>query len=260
MCVLFIAWQMHPDYPLIIAANRDEYFERSTAPLAPWADEPLLAGRDLAAGGTWFGLGQGGQVAGLTNIRRPDLIQPHKRSRGELVVRYLAGIEESAFQTWLSIEAQHYNPFNLLFGSLNQLWTFNSLSRQIEPLQAGFHSISNGALDDIWPKMARGTQAMQRHITSDEHLTAASLLDLLRDTELAPYEQLPQTGVAAEYEYLLSSIFISPATFPQGLYGTRSSTVLMYSHTHYQLIEQSYNEQGKVIHSIQFTNPISSII
>ena len=260
MCVLFIAWQVHPDYPLIIAANRDEYFERSTAPLAHWQEQPIVAGRDLAAGGTWFGVGKQGRVAGLTNVRRPDLIQPHKRSRGELVVQYLSGLEVGAFDTWLIDNAQHYNPFNLLMGSSQQLWTFNSLSARIEPLPAGFHSISNGALDDIWPKMARGTKALQAYIETTPQLAPEPLLALLHDPQTAPYDQLPQTGVPVEYEYLLSSIFIPATPFPQGLYGTRSSSVLLYSHTHYQLIEQTYNEQGKVTHYKQLTGAISSIM
>ncbi|WP_020561085.1 NRDE family protein [Thiofilum flexile] len=258
MCVLFIAWKAHPDYPLIIAANRDEYFERNTASLAPWTDQPIIAGRDLAAGGTWLGLTTKGHIAGLTNIRRPDLTQLHKRSRGELVVNYLLATED--FPSWLIDHAQDYNPFNLLFGSAQQLWTFDSVRSKIAPMPPGFHSISNGALDDIWPKMARGTQALQAYIQAHAQLEPEPLLALLQDSTPAPYERLPQTGIPLKYEHRLSSIFIPAANFPQGQYGTRSSSVLLYSPTHYQFIEQSYNEHGNVIHYEHLRGLISSII
>lgn len=261
MCVLFIAWQVHPNYPLVIAANRDEYFARSTAALDQWSEVPIIAGRDLGAGGTWFGVGQSGRIAGLTNIRRPDLIQAHKKSRGELTVNYLNGqFTDTEFQQWLLNAAENYNPFNLLWGTQEQLWTFNSLKDEIEPLTAGFHSISNGALDDIWPKMARGTLALKNYINNTKELDTLELLELLRDSTRASVEQLPQTGIPAQYEYLLSSIFIPAAPFPQGLYGTRSSTVLLGTPTQWAMTEQTVNEAGAITNYKQLNQTISSII
>ncbi|MEN9432674.1 MAG: hypothetical protein RLZZ422_263 [Pseudomonadota bacterium] len=261
MCVLFIAWQVHPDYPLVIAANRDEYFARSTAPLSQWRELPIAAGRDLEAGGTWFGMSTSGRIAGVTNVRRPDLVKPHQSSRGELPVKYLADtLTDAAFQTWLSTHHQHYNPFNLLFGTVNQLWVFNSLSTRIEPLTQGFYSISNGVLEDIWPKMARGTQALTNYIKNIKSLDTEELMELLHDSTRAPIEQLPNTGVASSLEYWLSSIFIPPAAFPNGLYGTRSSTVLLCGKSAFQAIEYTYNSDGLVTNSAQLSITIPTIL
>lgn len=250
MCILFVAWQMHPDYPLVIVANRDEYFARPTTALAPWSNTShhttLIAGKDLQAGGTWLGANVQGQFAALTNIRCPALIRADAKSRGAIVTRYLEegkGFDE-VFTAWLQRSYPDYNPFNLLWGDANALWVFNSVQAQIKPLGAGFHSISNGALDARWPKMLRGTQALRTYLEQHADLNPLALLALMQDETQAPTTQLPDTGIALEYEQVLSSIFIAPTHFPSGWYGTRSTTVVLQTLQKLSLWEQSYTVEG----------------
>ncbi|MCL1049775.1 NRDE family protein [Shewanella abyssi] len=221
MCILFVALEAHPEYPLIICANRDEFHHRPTEAAHFWPKQNrLLAGKDLEAGGTWLGVNQNGLIAGLTNIRDPELIQSDMKSRGELVLKALIndGIDES----WLARYSPFYNPFNLLYGDEKALYCFDSRAKRLNQLTAGFHSISNGALDDIWPKMSRGTQAIQAHITNNSNPCIDSLLAIMKDGTQAPDADLPQTGVSLEWERHLSSIYIQHQE-----YGTRSTSIIL---------------------------------
>ncbi|MDR8525764.1 NRDE family protein [Shewanella fidelis] len=221
MCILFVALQTHPKFPLIICANRDEFHHRPTEPAHLWPTEnPILAGKDLQAGGTWLGVNQQGKVAGLTNIRAPELNQIDMQSRGELVLKALS--EQGINQDWLQRYSQFYNPFNLLFGDELQLQCFDSRKKQLTHLSAGFHAISNGALDEIWPKMARGTQAIEQHINSHSTPDVDALLNIMTDKTQAPDSELPTTGVSVEWERHLSSIYIQHQE-----YGTRSTSIIM---------------------------------
>lgn len=233
MCILFIAKNSHPDYPLIIAANRDEYFARPTEAPHWWPETPeLFAGKDVQAGGTWMGYNRQQRIAAITNLRRPDLIQANARSRGELVTRFLAlhtdttaeAIEE--FSEFLIADSEHYNPFNLLYGDAETLMVFNSVSRKPQRLNDGIHSISNGMPDEQWPKMKRGIHALETHVKTMQTLETAQLMALLQDQTLAAENELPDTGIPKSFEQLLSSIFIPPSELTGGLYGTRSSSVL----------------------------------
>lgn len=222
MCLILLAWQAHPNYPLVVAANRDEFYSRRTAAADFWRDAPgVLAGRDLEAGGTWFGVSRNGRFAALTNYRDPPNNIAGAPSRGELVSRFLTGKQAPPdYLAELEAGAHRYNGFNLIFGDSAGLWCFSNCGEGEQALAPGIYGLSNHLLDTPWPKVARGKSALNTALQAlpDE----APLFALLRDDHIAPDGALPRTGVSLEWERLLSSAFIrSPE------YGTRSSTVLL---------------------------------
>ncbi|WP_445773974.1 NRDE family protein [Shewanella sp.] len=246
MCILFVAINAHPDYPLIVCANRDEFHHRATEPAHRWSTTPTIyAGKDKQAGGTWLGVNAQGEFAGLTNIRVIEQ-QDGVRSRGELVVRALCSTEFSS--QWLSEHAGNYNPFNLLFQQRNQLYCFNSQTLLTTELSSGFHAVSNGALDDIWPKMAKGQQALQRYIQHTAQPEIEALRSLMLDTSQPQDDDLPKTGVSLEWERRLSSIFIQHEE-----YGTRSTSIML-KHRNGQITfsETRYDGKGRNLGSQQF--------
>ncbi|MBR9729297.1 NRDE family protein [Shewanella intestini] len=222
MCILFIAVNVHPQYPLVVCANRDEFHHRPTQPAQYWlpnnANDQILAGRDLQAGGTWLGVSLSLQFAALTNLRQPS-IPTKARSRGELVIMALQG---KITQAWLMQHASNYAPFNLIFQTGTKLFCFNSLTMATTSLTTGFHTISNGDLQDKWPKMTKGEQALESLINQHETLDKEQLINLMLDQSTPDDKQLPSTGIAIEWERLLSPIFIQ---HPE--YGTRSTTIIL---------------------------------
>ena len=223
MCTLLLAYKVHKRYPLVLAANRDEFYDRPTASAACWADAPqLFAGRDLAQGGTWLGVTGTGRIAALTNYREPHPANGHERSRGELVSEFLkgeAGAEE--YLAGLSATGGLYGGYNLVVGDPDGLWYQSNRCEGIVPLAAGIHGVSNHLLDTPWPKVVRGKEALARVLRGDD-FTPEELFTMLADETRTPDELLPDTGVGLELERLLSSIFIKSER-----YGTRSSTVLL---------------------------------
>lgn len=246
MCILFIAIEQHPNYPVIICANRDEFHQRPTEKMHHWSTQNILAGKDLKAGGTWLGLSPSGKFSALTNFRRPAHFDTKKRSRGGLVVQALTSSEQS-IQQKLTKESHQYNDFNLVFGQLNNLQAFDSVNKKFVTLTPGFHSICNGALDDIWPKMALGIKALENTIVS-ESVNLEQLFSLMKNQETAIEQHLPDTGLSAELESLLSSIFIiSPD------YGTRSTAIILQTTSgDIEVYERNYNPQGSVENQNQF--------
>ena len=243
MCILFTAINQHPDYPLIICANRDEYYSRPTQAASFWSDNPsIFAGRDLQAGGTWLGINLQGQFAALTNIRTGTSEPDKKKSRGELVVKALQQ-NETVNQQWLIEHRFDYNPFNLIFGPLDALQCFNSRNSQLKALSTGFHAISNGDLDDTWPKMAHGLKQLKTTIGQSRAISTDNLLSILQDQSKAPQALLPDTGIDIAIETLLSSIFITSET-----YGTRSSAVILCDNNrNIQFYEAEYDHKGRQI-------------
>lgn len=243
MCILFLAINQHSKYPLIICANRDEFYQRPTAAAHFWLDNPsMLAGKDLQAGGSWLGVNRKGIFAAVTNIRT-GVNQPlDKRSRGELVTKVLEQKSEIT-PAWLESNGENYSPFNLVYGPLNNLVCFNSVSKKQVKLIDGFHAVSNGELDDIWPKMARGEKQLESVVKLNQPIESEQLFSILKDQQKAKESLLPDTGVAIEWESLLSSIFINS---PE--YGTRSSCLILQENDHtFELIERQYNEKGKSV-------------
>lgn len=243
MCLLVVAWRAHPRYRAVVAANRDEFHARPTAPMARWPDAPpILAGRDLQAGGTWLGLDSRRRFGLVTNFR--ELARPRHTapSRGRLVPGFLASpLSAPTYLDTLETDAQGYAGFNLLLGDGEQLfYASNRAERFARPLEPGLHGLSNHLLDTPWPKVARGKSALTVALQAlpDE----AALFALLRDDRVAPDEALPRTGISLEWERLLSAAFVRMPG-----YGTRSSTVLLMDRqARLRFVEQSYLADGAV--------------
>jgi uncharacterized protein with NRDE domain len=221
VCLIGLALDAHPRFPLVIAANRDEFFDRATAPLDWWRTSPdapwLLGGRDLSAGGTWMALSEQGRIGMLTNVRDPSRHRPDAPSRGALVTAWLEGRDDDA--------AQGHNPFNLIAGDLRSgRWWWRSDRQAAMPLASGVHALSNAALNEPWPKVRRLSSAMQDALRGDDDKIADRLFSLLSDRSVATDADLPDTGIGLERERLLSPIFIAT---PEGRYGTRCSTVVL---------------------------------
>lgn len=223
MCLILLAWRSHPDYPLVVAANRDEFFERPTAPAQFWADKPdILGGRDLSAGGTWMGITRDGRFAALTNFREPERQSADAPSRGRLVSDFLAGsMAAPDYLASLQPTAAAYNGFNLICGTMTLgLWHFSNRSSPAQALAPGIYGLSNHLLDTPWPKVAQGKSDLARALAA---LPAeASLLELLRDESIHADDRLPRTGVSLDWERILSAAFVRALN-----YGTRSSTVVL---------------------------------
>ncbi|MDY6971117.1 MAG: NRDE family protein [Thermodesulfobacteriota bacterium] len=223
MCLILIAFESHPAYKLILAANRDEYYERPTAPACFWGHAPgVLAGRDLRGGGTWLGVTTKGKVGSLTNFRAPSSYKTNASSRGELLSNFLLSQESPVdYLEKLEQKAEEYNGFNLIIGQMDELYWYSNRSDGRRKLAHGIYGLSNHLLDTPWPKVIRGRGVFQRLLSGDTYPAAESIFDMLSDCWTPDDEGLPDTGVGIEWERILSPIFVSSPT-----YGTRSSTSL----------------------------------
>ncbi len=225
MCIILFAFQVVPEYPLVLIANRDEFYDRPALPAGWWPDEPdIYAGRDVAAGGTWLGVTRGGRFAAVTNYRDPSAPQG-PRSRGELVVNFLrSGSSPSEYMLSLHRSQDEYSPFNLIAGAITPQRTdlayFSNRGDEITHLQPGIYGLSNHFLDTDWPKIQSGKKKLEE-LVSAQVVDDDPLFDLLADPALAADAELPDTGIPYEREKALSSIFISTPD-----YGTRCSSVL----------------------------------
>lgn len=221
MCLILFAYRTHPDYPLIVAANRDEYTDRPTEPAHFWKDHPdLLAGRDLLKGGTWMGITRRGRFAALTNFRDPFASLKNKKSRGLLVRDYLTtDVPPRDYLKKLSDQHTAYPGFNLLVGSHRELFYYSNQTDAICSISPGIYGLSNALLNSPWPKVVKGKKRIKACL---QNLDPDCLFELLADEEPAPNDKLPDTGIGLEKERLLSPAFIR---LPG--YGTRSSTVLI---------------------------------
>ena len=238
MCLIVFAWRPDHAQPLIVAANRDEFYARPSLPLAQWSETPQVhAGRDLEAGGTWLGIGANGRFAALTNIRDPHR-PPGRRSRGELVARFLDGeIPIDEYLADVVARSPEYGGFNLLVGNLHELWHFNARESEAVMLQPGIYGVSNASLDTPWPKLLRAKAALSAALDDPR---PEVLLALLSDPQTAPSAELPDTGVGLATETLLSSVFIASQS-----YGTRASTALIvHADGSRHLVERSFGPYG----------------
>lgn len=238
MCLIFIAVQQHPEYKLIVAANRDEFYERKTSAATFWSDHPaVLGGRDLEAGGTWMGMNTDGRISMLTNFRDPAHINPKAPSRGHLVSDFL--IDPSTPLAYMSLvekKAEAYNGFNLVLGTPEELYYFSNYREGIDRLNAGLYGLSNALLDTPWPKVVRGKQKLAPLLTKTD-IRTSDLFELLYDDRRADSDQLPNTGIGLDRESALSSMFIKTNN-----YGSRCSTVVLVDQqNHVQFVERQYD-------------------
>src|SRR5688572_26417813 len=196
MCLIFLSIQEHPTYKLVIAANRDEFYNRKTQAAAFWNDYPnIVGGRDLEAMGTWMAMTKQGKISLVTNYRDLTNINPNAPSRGQLVTDFL--LEDLSPKFYLEqIEAKGklYNGFNLIVGSAEELYYYSNYKTGVERIKPGLHGLSNHLLDTPWPKVSRGLEKMKGALSSND-VDPAKLFDVLFDDRIAPDETLPDTGV-----------------------------------------------------------------
>jgi len=225
MCLIVFSYKQHPKYDLILAANRDEEYARPTREAKFWDEHPnILAGKDIKAGGTWFGVTRGGSFAALTNFRDPTIQKENPPSRGHLVLDYLKSLKLPAeYLTQVDNEADRYMGFSLLAGTPQQLSYYSNQQKKILQLDSGLYGLSNHLLNTPWPKVKRAKQELQK-LTENEKVSVEALFDLLTDDRQAPDDSLPSTGIPKEIEKKVSPIFIKGEN-----YGTRCSTVLLLS-------------------------------
>lgn len=239
MCLIAWNWQPASQTPLVLLANRDEFYHREALPVHWWDSDQILAGRDLQAGGTWLGVNRRGHLAALTNYRDAAGARPNTPSRGELVANFLNSQTSAAqfMQTLLPV-VQHYNPFNLLLYDGTALLGLESRHAKVVTMASGIGAVSNADFQTPWPKVTRLKEGLQsclhHHATHND-----ALLALLHDRTVMDDTLLPRTGVPLELERMLSSTFItSPG------YGTRACSVIQLHQNRAEFSEQSYNAAG----------------
>jgi uncharacterized protein with NRDE domain len=214
---------MHPSYRLILAANRDEFYERPSTPADFWKYySHVLAGRDLKNKGTWLGVTRYGKLAAVTNYRNPSTYRSDALSRGRLVSRYLTGNQKpDDYLKNIASQVDKYNGFNLLLGDDHDLFIFSSHGGK-QKLKAGIYGLSNHLLDTSWPKVRRSKRMLKAALEEKGDALEKELFALLADRRVPSDSKLPSTGIGLEWERLLSTIFIESP-----IYGTRSSTILL---------------------------------
>ena len=222
MCLIVFAWKLIPQCPLVLAANRDEFFSRPAQSADWWSDQPeVFAGRDLEGGGTWLGVNRQGRFAALTNIRNGYEPSSEKRSRGELVSNFLSqDISAQAYLEQVRANGEHYNGFNLILGDEQAMyWVSNGTESDWQAIEPGIYGLSNGALDSPWPKVVRAKAQFASLLCQGAPDDA--YFEMLSDTTQAADSRLPDTGVSLELERMLSPICIESEH-----YGTRVSSIV----------------------------------
>ena len=250
MCIVLLAFKSRPDFKLILAANRDEFYDRLAAPAVFWKETPqMLAGRDLRAGGTWLGLTKNGRFGVLTNYRDPASIRENAPSRGTLIREYLRGNDPPLpYLERLALEGHRYNGFNLVIGDHERLCYYSNRLDRPRELKHGIYGLSNHLLDTPWPKVTRAKDLFTQLVSKPELPDCELLFRILDDRTPAKDDCLPDTGIGPEWERLLSPIFIaSPG------YGTRSSTVLLINHEdRVTFVEKSYGSEAGTPTRVEF--------
>jgi uncharacterized protein with NRDE domain len=242
MCLIVIGWRVHPDYPLVVAANRDEFYARPTADAARWPDAPqVIGGIDLEAGGTWLGIAESGRFAAITNVREPGMTKG-ARSRGTLTREFLLATEP-AERFAQNVDGSLYSGFNLLLCDGYSLIYCSNREAEPRVLPPGIYGLSNHLLDSPWPKLLQARQAFGqalRHMPAEQ-----AFFELLADQSIVADENLPQTGVPLEWERLLSAVFVQSES-----YGTRASTLVWQrSDGAIKLHEQTFGPNGHPLQS-----------
>src|SRR5579872_6143480 len=239
MCVLAFAWRVHPKWPMVVAGNRDELHARPAQPLARW-DRPshLLAGRDLQSGGTWLGVSEHGRFAVVTNLRGYGTPEPNRPSRGAIVTDMLS--QEGRYAELCEAELWHFNPFNLIVADIDHAHFLTNQPKNIRrPLAPGIYGLSNGALDEPWPKTLRLKAMLLEWVVASADRPEV-LLDNLRDESLLRVGAEPTVPSDVLQEPPLSPIFIR-----NPVYGTRCSTVVgVDNHSQGLIVERRYTAAG----------------
>ncbi|CAM3784415.1 NRDE family protein [Parendozoicomonas haliclonae] len=241
MCLIALNWNPNSRFPLVMVANRDEFYQRPAREAHYWEKDPaIFGGIDLQAGGTWLAVSTTGKLATITNYRELD--SSGERTRGELTSDFLLS-DLSAQNYLLDVHSRrsHYAGFNLLLADNTGLWFYSNREDLIRRLEPGLYGLSNGLLDTPWPKTLQLKQLLENHLASEDP-DPETLISLLHDQHQPEDSDLPDTGIGLEWERLLSTCFINSS-----VYGTRNSTALILDqnqqlHWH----EQHYNSDGPV--------------
>ena len=242
MCL--IAWNWQPDSatPLLLIANRDEFYSRPSAALHWWQDGSVLAGKDLQGGGTWLGVDRHGRLAALTNYRDPQNNRPNARSRGPLVSGFLQGnLSADDYLARLSHEVGQFNPFNLLLFDGQQLVGFESRGARCVAMSPGIGAVSNAQFNTPWPKLVRLKAALAGLAALEQTPADARLFEILVDRTVPLDANLPHTGIPLEIERALAMAFIA---LPD--YGTRASSVVRIHRTTLEFVERSFDGSGPI--------------
>ena len=254
VCLIVFAWRQHPGMPLILAANRDEFYARPALPAAFWDDRPaVLAGRDLEAGGTWLGISRSGRFAAITNVRDPEAGERRApRSRGELPADFLAGsMDPGEYLDGVASRAGDYLGFNLLVGDGCSLWYLHGANDAAPlALEPGVFGLSNAALDVPWPKVQLAKQRLRQLLAQPEDAPPAhaQLRACTADRALATQDALSGHGLEMEMARRLSAQFIITPT-----YGTRCATTLLMDDTsRWDFEEQRFDESGSAVGSNRY--------
>jgi uncharacterized protein with NRDE domain len=255
MCLIFFSVNQHPRYKLIVAGNRDEFYNRRTAAADFWTDYPdILGGRDLEAMGTWLGMTRSGKISMLTNYRDPKNIDPKAPSRGQLVSDFLLfdGATEM-YMNNLAATGKKYNGYNFIGGTIDELWYYSNYGAEPRQLGAGFYGLSNHLLDTPWPKVVKGKARLNEYL-HERDPDPDFFFTALRDEHTAPDESLPDTGLPRDRERALSSMFIKTNG-----YGSRCSTVILVDRDNtVSFTERVYNTETFDYSTNQFAFKVSS--
>jgi len=242
VCLILVALDAHERYPFILAANRDEFHHRPTAPADRWNDAPdVFGGRDLEKGGTWLALSQRGALAAVTNYRDPSRKIEAPESRGLLVSNFVREADSArAFVAAALARGNDYDGFNLLAADASGVWYGSNRGGAAQRLGPGLHGLSNHLLDTPWPKVRRAKAALGPVLQLDGAALETALLALLADDARAPDAELPATGVSLDWERQLSPVFIR-----MDGYGTRASTVVLIDDRgEARFVERSFDPAG----------------
>jgi len=243
MCLIIFSFKESEEKPLVVCANRDEFYSRQTTSLDIWTDKPdIIAGRDLKAGGTWMGINKKtGKFAAITNYRDLKLVKENVKSRGDIVSNFLEnGSLLSEFIETLKKEKDQYNGYNLIFGNKDSLFYYSNINDNLKEIEPGLHGVSNHFLDTPWPKLVKAKQIFKKNFYSNN--LKNKCFNLLSDKEFFPEKDLPETGMGLEWEKLLSPIFIK-----SDIYGTRSSSfIAFHENGNIDISEKAYIEEGCV--------------
>ena len=252
MCLIVFGYKVLKEYPLVLAANRDEFYRRPTAAMQFWEACPdILTGKDLEQGGTWFGIHKTGTFAALTNYRDPASLKQNAPSRGEIIIDFLNSDKSpKRFIHDFRPRAQLYNGFNLIFGNTDHLFWFTNLTGRIEEINPGIHGLSNRFLNTPWPKVESGKKALEKILHGS--ISTDHLFSFLKDRSRPDDDRLPETGIGLEWERILSPLFIESDT-----YGTRSSTAMLADRNgNMNITERTYlKEQRLGYKDLCFTIP-----
>jgi len=242
MCIILFSIKPNSQYQLVLASNRDEYYNRITAKASPWNNECIIGGLDLSKQimGTWLVITYDGRLGAITN----NIVNPggtFKTSRGTLVTDYLRGkINPLNYLTEIDNHKNDYDGFNLLLGNYNELWCYsnkeiNFAYSQIEPKRV--YGLSNNFLDVPWWKVTTSKNRMTNLFKSevDQSLMEESLFNMLMDKTKPPVNE--------------NAIFVEDTI---NNYSTKSSTIILIDNNlNCTFIERTY--QGQSYDDIKFT-------